>query len=138
MTDSYVASASVRPEPSDVEALAYSMANAKLGEGDTVRCEKPTGYEIEQARPWARRALYWMGERLSAARRQRDEDEARAIAALQRNLELSIAVGRLTDTLRREREAGLLIIDFMREKIASLESSGRSLADAHTNNKDQP
>ena len=78
----------------DVEALAYSMANAKLGEGDTVRCEKPTGYEIDQARPWARRALYWMGERLKAARRQRDEDEATAIAALQRNLELRIAIGR--------------------------------------------
>lgn len=77
----------------DVEALAYSMANAKLGEGDAVRCEKPTGYEIGQARPWARRALYWMGERLSAARRQRDEDEATAIAALQRNLELRIGLG---------------------------------------------
>lgn len=41
----------------DVEKLAYSVANAKLGEGPAVRCEGPTEYEIAQARDWVRRVL---------------------------------------------------------------------------------
>lgn len=44
-------------EDAEIEKLARTMANAKLGEGDSVRCEGPTEFEINQARPWARRAL---------------------------------------------------------------------------------
>ncbi|MDR6826505.1 hypothetical protein J2X48_000691 [Bosea sp. BE271] len=44
-------------EDTAIEKLARTMANAKLGEGDSVRCEGPTEFEINQARPWARRAL---------------------------------------------------------------------------------
>ena len=41
----------------DVESLAYRVANAKLGEGPSVRCEGPTGFEIDTARAWVRRVL---------------------------------------------------------------------------------
>lgn len=44
-------------EDAEIEKLARTMANAKLGEGDSVRCEGPTEFEVGQARPWARRAL---------------------------------------------------------------------------------
>lgn len=41
----------------DVEALTYRVANAKLGEGDSVRCEGPTDFEKDQARAWVKRVL---------------------------------------------------------------------------------
>jgi hypothetical protein len=39
----------------EVERLAYTVANSKLGEGPEVRCEGPTEFEIDQARQWVRR-----------------------------------------------------------------------------------
>lgn len=41
----------------DVEALTYRVANAKLGEGPSVRCEGPTDFEKDQARAWVKRVL---------------------------------------------------------------------------------
>jgi hypothetical protein len=41
----------------EVERLAYTVANSKLGEGPAVRCEGPTEFEIDQARQWVRRVL---------------------------------------------------------------------------------
>lgn len=40
-----------------IERLAYSVANAKLGERSTMRCEGPTDYDIDLARGWVRRVL---------------------------------------------------------------------------------
>jgi len=40
-----------------IRDLAYGMANAKIGEGNTVRCEGPTPYEVEQMIPSARLAI---------------------------------------------------------------------------------
>lgn len=136
MTDLFVASASVRPEPisgADIEALAYSMANAKIGEGDTARCEGPTGYEIDMARPWARRAASWVERRLNLARKQRDEDEATAIAALKRNLDLRAAIAAI---VRRALAAGngeftsKDAAEAILELVERPASSGRNLADA--------
>ena len=41
----------------DIEAVVYRVANAKLGEGPSVRCEGPTDFEKDQARHWVRRIL---------------------------------------------------------------------------------
>lgn len=35
------------------DALAYGMANARIGQGNTVRCEGPTPYEVDNMRPYA-------------------------------------------------------------------------------------
>ena len=74
------------PHPADpamtdeeIERLAYSMANAKLGEGPAARCEGPTGYEIAQARFWAHRARHYFDTHLAAeiaARKEAEEREA--------------------------------------------------------------
>lgn len=45
----------------DVEALTDRVANAKLGEGSSVRCEGPTDFEKDQARAWVRRVLKALG-----------------------------------------------------------------------------
>lgn len=39
------------------EALVYRVANAKLGEGPSVRCEGPTSFEKDVAREWVKRVL---------------------------------------------------------------------------------
>lgn len=41
----------------DVETITYRVANAKLGEGPSVRCEGPTEYEMNLAREWVRRVI---------------------------------------------------------------------------------
>lgn len=51
------AEAEALPDGVDVEALTYRVANAKLGEGPSVRCEGPTDFEKDQARAWVRRVL---------------------------------------------------------------------------------
>lgn len=59
----------------EIERLAYSMANAKLGEGPAARCEGPTGYEIAQARFWAHRARHYFDTHLAAEIAARKEAE---------------------------------------------------------------
>ena len=75
----------------EIERLAYSMANAKLGEGPAARCEGPTGYEIAQARFWAHRARHYFDTHLAAEIAARKEAVARAVAAETRIAELVAA-----------------------------------------------